>query len=367
MNKSYCLIVMIFFCVYSLFSQCDDRYQTEIFNSVNITEVNYSDVFSDNFHKMDVYTPVGDIENNRPLILFIHGGSFYSGDKTGQDCRDFCTSFAKRGYVTASVNYRLVSFLNIVSFLTNQDEQYEAVLKATSDVKAAIRYFRKDFANGNSFGIDTSTIFVGGSSAGGVTAIHLAYIDNISDLPITPFNIQAVVNNLGGLDGDAGNLGYNSSVSGVINFAGGINTLSWIDSEDEPIVSIQGDVDETVAYNCGPGLGNPTVLTLCGAGEIHPQADLVGVLNDRLVLPGQGHSWFSSGNSNPLFVQALEFTKDFIYPLLPCNNITDVSEIEREKKLVKVFDILGRTTQVKHNTTLFFLYSDGSVDKRIVR
>ena len=175
MKKLYFLFFTIFVSAGISFSQCEGRYQQEIFNSVDITEINYSDIFSDNAHKMDVYTPNGDTETNRPLILFIHGGSFYGGDKTNQDCRDFCTSFAKRGYVAASVNYRLVSFLNIASFLTNQDEQYEAVLKATSDVKAAIRYFRKDFISGNTFGIDTSTIFVGGSSAGGVTAIHLAY------------------------------------------------------------------------------------------------------------------------------------------------------------------------------------------------
>ena len=40
------LFVSILFCVYSLFSQCDGRYQTEIFNSVDITEVNYSDAVS---------------------------------------------------------------------------------------------------------------------------------------------------------------------------------------------------------------------------------------------------------------------------------------------------------------------------------
>ena len=52
--------------------------------------------------------------------------------------QDFCKTFAKKGYVTASVNYRLVSLANIVSFLSNHDEQYEEVLKATSDIKAAI-------------------------------------------------------------------------------------------------------------------------------------------------------------------------------------------------------------------------------------
>ena len=64
------------------FAQCNGRYQTEIFNSVNITEVNYSNVYTDNAHKMDIYTPDGDTEINRPVILFMHGGSFYAGDKT---------------------------------------------------------------------------------------------------------------------------------------------------------------------------------------------------------------------------------------------------------------------------------------------
>ena len=116
------------------FAQCNGRYQTEIFNSVTVTEVNYSDVYSDNAHKMDIYTPDGDTEINRPVILFMHGGSFYAGDKTDSYCVDFCTAFAKKGYVVASANYRLVSLINFGGFLTNQNEQYEAVLKATVDI-----------------------------------------------------------------------------------------------------------------------------------------------------------------------------------------------------------------------------------------
>ena len=153
MKKTYLILILIFLSSFA-FSQCNGRYQTEIFSTVTVTEVNYSDVFSDNAHKMDIYTPDGDTEINRPLILFMHGGSFYGGDKTDLDCQDFCETFAKKGYVTASVNYRLVSLINIGSFLTNHDEQYEEVLKATVDIKAAIRYFRKEFANGDTYGID---------------------------------------------------------------------------------------------------------------------------------------------------------------------------------------------------------------------
>ena len=63
------------------FAQCNGRYQTEIFNSVTVTEVNYSDVYTDNAHEMDIYTPDGDTEINRPVILFVHGGSFMEGTK----------------------------------------------------------------------------------------------------------------------------------------------------------------------------------------------------------------------------------------------------------------------------------------------
>jgi poly(3-hydroxybutyrate) depolymerase len=366
MKKTYLILILIFLSSFA-FSQCNGRYQTEIFSTVTVTEVNYSDVFSDNAHKMDIYTPDGDTEINRPLILFMHGGSFYGGDKTDLDCQDFCETFAKKGYVTASVNYRLVSLINIGSFLTNHDEQYEEVLKATVDIKAAIRYFRKEFANGDTYGIDPNTIFVGGTSAGGVTAVHLAYIDNISDLPTTPLDIQAVATSLGGLEGDAGNIGYSSEVSGVISFAGGINTLSWIDANDEPLVSCQGDADQTVNYNCGPGLGQATVLDLCGSGEMHPQADLVGVLNDRLTFDGEGHTWFVGGNTNPLFLQALDFTTDFLFPLLPCNSSTAITEaIPTQRKLVKITDVLGRNASVASNTPLFYIYDDGSVEQKII-
>ena len=148
---------------------------------------------------MDIYTPNGDTETNRPVILYMHGGSFYAGDKGSSDCVDFCESMAKRGYVTASLNYRLAS--NIIGFLTSNETQYETVLKAVSDAKAAVRYFRKDFANGDTYGIDPNTIFAGGYSAGGVIAIHQAYIDNIMDLPSlaidndgSSFNVQSIIN-----------------------------------------------------------------------------------------------------------------------------------------------------------------------------
>ena len=365
MKKILILFTTLLF-VYNLSSQCNGRYQNEIFNNVDVTTINYSDIYFDNEHSMDIYTPVGDTVTNRPLILYMHGGSFYGGSKSMTDCIDFCETMAKKGYVTASLNYRLA---NIFSFLSSNETQYETVLKAVSDVKAAIRFFRKDFDFGNNYGIDPTTIFVGGYSAGAVIAIHLAYIDSINDLPTSPIDVQSIVSNISGsygLVGDAGNYGYSDEVSGIISIAGGINDLSWIDENDEPIVSIQGTEDLTVNYNCGPGMNNPLILTLCGAGEIHPIANSKGIINEHLTFNGEDHSWPGYGNNNPKFIQALDFTTNFLFPLLPCNNITNVFDHRNNKSVIEIVDILGRKSVKVKNKSLFFINSDGTVNHKII-
>jgi len=49
------------------------------------------------------------------------------------------------------------------------------------------------------------------------------------------------------------------------------------------------------------------------------------------------------------------------------NNIpSSISGIQNSKELIKIVDILGRETEEKRNTTLFFIYSDGTVEKRII-
>ena len=79
--KKLTILLTLTFITSLTFAQCNGRYQTEIFSSVTITEVNYSDVYTDNEHKMDIYTANGDTVTNRPIILYMHGGSFTVGSK----------------------------------------------------------------------------------------------------------------------------------------------------------------------------------------------------------------------------------------------------------------------------------------------
>jgi len=53
---------------------------------------------------------------------------------------------------------------------------------------------------------------------------------------------------------------------------------------------------------------------------------------------------------------------------LKTSNPTSINEIGNiDKKLVKVVDLLGRETEIEINKVLFYIYDDGSVDKKIIR
>ena len=47
--------------------------------------------------------------------------------------------------------------------------------------------------------------------------------------------------------------------------------------------------------------------------------------------------------------------------------LTTIEEIGlSDKKLVKVVDLLGRETLINSNQTLFFIYEDGTIEKRYI-
>ena len=356
-----------------IYAQCNGRYQTEIFTSVNVTTINYSDVYNDIRHEMDIYVPDGDTLLSRPVIIYMHGGGLVLGNKNSTDCIDFCESFAKRGYVTVSINYRLSDWS---TWFSSKQEQYESIIRAVYDSKSAVRYLRKSFELGNNYGIDTSAIFAGGYSAGGVIAIHHAFVDNLIDLPDSLiendgsiFNLQSSASNIGGiygLEGDAGNYGYSSKINGVISYAAGIIETSLIDQYDEPLVSVHGSNDPSVNYYCSPVYGNPAVLTICGPGEMHPQANLSGIINDELIFIGVDHDWPQAGHLNPNFTQAVNFTSDFLYPLLPCNTISYIEEEITNKNLLKTTNLLGKETIGSKNEIIFYIYDDGTVEKKLI-
>ena len=58
---------------------------------------------------MDLYTPKGDTEKKRAAVIVSHGGAFVAGakDDTDQQTVTYCDSLAARGFVAASIEYRM--------------------------------------------------------------------------------------------------------------------------------------------------------------------------------------------------------------------------------------------------------------------
>ena len=112
----------------------------------------------------DVYTPVGDSNDARPLMLVFHTGNFLpfpANNGTGGTIKDstvveVCTRLAKRGYVAAAVDYRLG--WNPID--PSQDIRkfflINAAYRGVQDCRTAVRYFRKDVADGGNCLLYTS-------------------------------------------------------------------------------------------------------------------------------------------------------------------------------------------------------------------
>ena len=319
----FTLLTLLF--VNNIQAQCDGRYQQEIFDDVNVSTVTYSDVMN---LQVDIYQAVGDNQTDRPLIIIAHGGSFISGTRTNPSMVSLGETFAKRGYVVASISYRLMSFLD----LTNSPAALNGVAEALSDGRAAVRYFRKTVEEGNPYNIDPNQIYFGGNSAGGVIAIHAAFMQE-SD--ITNPELITALNNNGGIEGNSGNEGYSSEVRGAISLAGGIHNVNFITPNDAGtlLISCHGEDDTTVPYFCGQPLSNPVLPQLCGGGAMLEQSEAIAFDSYfHLEFEGAGHVPWEFGGSSE--VAMINFVSENLYNDLDCSNI-GVAELERiEKPLI---------------------------------
>jgi dienelactone hydrolase len=266
-------------------AQCTNgRYWDEIFPTINKTTVTYSTVYS---QQMDIYQPAGDTASARPLIILAHGGSFISGDRTNDTTiLNLCQRFAQRGYVTVSIDYRI---MDAPAFLSNADSAIDEVAMAISDGKAALRFFMNDRATTNTYKIDTNNIYAGGNSAGAVLYMHVGYIDSLGACPP---GIAAAIASNGGFEGNSGFPGYTTKLNAVINLAGALNETSFVHTGSRPSVNAQGTADATVPYNCGNplgGFGALSTITLCGLGALEPVYVSSSIYHMSHIFPGDAH------------------------------------------------------------------------------
>ena len=138
---------------------------------------------------MDLYYPVRDSMDARPLLMTFHGGGFLGGDKRDTLLVEWNRHFASLGYVVASVNYRTAR-------RRTPEETDGAMFHAVRDANAAVRFLLKR----DSLRINAKRVFASGTDAGAVTALNLAYFreEDFPDTLHAPFlrgyEVRAVAN-----------------------------------------------------------------------------------------------------------------------------------------------------------------------------
>ncbi|MAZ57835.1 MAG: hypothetical protein CMP56_00230 [Flavobacteriales bacterium] len=310
MKKSLQLLTIIFAFLFAntLYGQ---RYLEQIFDEVNVeSDIIYGNnvtVFptllgqapASQDLQMDIYTPSGDTETNRPVVIMLHTGSFLpavlngqaTGSKNDNAIVAQCTEFAKKGYVAIAISYRVG--WNPTS--TNADVRRRTLIQAAyrglQDTRTAVRFLRKSVEEGNPYGISCQMV-VGGLGTGGYISLAAGtlndyetelllpkFMDTSMDIDgdgvndAVPYIIQEFMGDLNGetegilpeldLDGDGtadatnvtlaipNHVGYSSHVDMVFNIGGALPDSSWIDAGEVPIASMQCYLDEDAPYEVG--------------------------------------------------------------------------------------------------------------------
>ncbi len=191
--------------------------------------------------QLDIYKPK-NLEKAAPLLVFIHGGGWSDGKRS--DYLVYLVAFAKKGYVTATVSYRLL-----------KDVPYPA---CAEDITDAFSWF---YRNGEYYGYDPDRIAVIGGSAGGHLALLAAYgwgkhVDNNDSISV-PGNIhciKAVVDIYGPADLTTEYARTHPTVTSFLarsyeeapELYSEASPIFYLDKNDPPTMILQGTSDNTV-------------------------------------------------------------------------------------------------------------------------
>jgi acetyl esterase/lipase len=224
-------------------------------------------------------------QTDAPLVLYVHGGGWRSGDKADAGAERL-SPLAAYGVTVASVDYRLVPGA------TFPDQVH--------DLKGAVRWLR---AYGPSLGVRTGQLGIWGASAGAylgsllaLTAGDVEFEGTVGGNLEQPSDVQAVVHWFGQSDllvsgsrsdiearllpfaFEAGLLGV-SSVAEAADRARDLSLLARVSPTAPPFLIAHGDRDHIVAPSEGEALhdalsragADTQFMLLGGAGHEGPE------------------------------------------------------------------------------------------------
>lgn len=253
-------------------------------------------------HKLycDLYQPTGDTMSKRPLVLIVGTGSFLpalankqaTGNKNDSSIVEVAMNLARRGYVVATLEYRI----GWNPLTTSQEAATEMLLKATfrslQDVRNAVRFFR---SNASTYSVDDTRIALGGQGTGGYIAYAVGTVSTRADIESNAkfkrgdFTPMVNMDTLGDWTGIGGwaplNLPGDGSVSSdlhmTFNWGGAMGDSAWMKPTSLPVVSLQNTKDALAPYYMGnvivPVTGLTVIPNASGASHVIPKANAMGI------------------------------------------------------------------------------------------
>ncbi len=211
--------------------------------------------------RLNLFKPVDDEQTQRPLIILIPGGGFFDGDRS--DLNAMCRDLASKGWAAATISYRLGFYAPwplSSPFAYDPAEIVRAAYRAQQDARGAVRFLKARSAIDST---STENVMLMGFSAGAITALHAAYVDDPSKKPAACEAIGPVSRfpstyprpDLGPIEGTLNLNGQNEKVLAVASNYGGLLDTSLISGPLDPALYMYHQTgDPTVGCGHQQGL-----------------------------------------------------------------------------------------------------------------
>ena len=222
---------------------------------------------------LDIYYPSAAVDTvrERPLVVLIHGGGFRDGERQAMEFE--CREFARRGFVAATIDYRLgFDRRNPVDFL-------RAVYRAEQDALAALRYLG---SVAMAYGVDANWVFLGGDSAGAISALNVNYVSGDDWAGLVP----GIDQSLGAIGSSGNDLPSSPRARGIMNNWGSTLPSAVTAAEMVPTIAFHGELDEVVPIDT-------SALGLIGSRPIHQLLLNEGICSELTVVPDGRHGVFN--------------------------------------------------------------------------
>jgi Secretion system C-terminal sorting domain/BD-FAE len=333
-------LILLMFSVIQIDAQ--ERYLEEIFTDVNVTsDVLYSQNITiitgaptlDTLYA-DYYMPEGDTDTSRPLVIYLHTGSFLPVPLNGQitgttddyTVTEVCTRLAKMGYVAAAITYRKGWNPLDPSAEVRRNQLINAAYRGIQDIRAFIRFNHLMVEeNGNPFGVDPNKIAAFGQGTGGYIALGAATLDDQNKIYIPKFQdpqtgdsfidtllVGDIYGLTQGLINIPNHVGYSSDLQFSFNAGGALGDESWVDENSVPMAAAHVVDDPFAPFWINPLTGesdcegpvvvpttNEFVVDVAGSKCVIEKANAIGVndvfndviLNDPFTLAVEGQMY----------------------------------------------------------------------------